>query len=191
MTSEIILPLEIINKIQSELEIVSLIYFGQTCKRLYQVQKPYLAFKEKEISNVYFERIRNDLEEKRLLDLLEKFLPQFQSAITGFYLDHYIKYDNAECFSFIRIEMPNFMNFGECLNYIHENIDSKIYIPIPHFNKISICLKENSNISLVVIIHTKKENVYDFSKDSGKCTDLNKIYCKNFWQVFGSICTSK
>jgi len=181
------LPLELKNKIHSLLETKSLIRLGNTCKHLYEIRKNYMQLEETNLYKECIQRVRIDLEKKRLSKLVENFVAKFKSVIRGLYLNSLLMYDTGVAHGDIRIEIDQSVNIYHVIDYIKDNIDHQEYIFSESYYTIELFNKRDETLCVLRIEYTDFDDIYNGPEcDFGYakcCTDLRKVYCKNVWKL--------
>jgi len=165
----LIIPSEILDKIQSLLTIVSFIHLGETCKSLYEIQKSHMERKEEAIFAKFIKRIHSHLEFLGLLNLVEQFLPQFSSVIGGDLVSEYL-FSPDVLFSpnflyALTISMPKCISFKAALNYIIENMNTEEDLLWFGCTTIVIYSKKNTKRVKLTLKHDNSEDIIgDFEK---------------------------
>jgi len=198
------LPIDVINKILSILQIVSLINLGRTCQGLYHLQQPYMQKVKTEMYDSCLKRIQKDLEKMDILDLLQNFLLKFGGHIGGHYVSGYIS-PNITYYP-LYIYIPKSSSYEDTVNYIKDNINSETsdYVDLEN-NSMIICYTSNLICIRSMIIRKKFKNIrnqlfikatiiHEDCKDKMNdfnsaldlppnimITDLKKVYCEDFW----------
>jgi len=183
------LPIELINKIQSILMIVSLIRLGRTCKTLYEIQKSYLEFKAIDIHAICIQRIREYLEKRDLFDFVEKFLLKFDSIISGSFVLGYL-FENIASYP-MTICVSKLILFEDVYNYIKQNInDQSSLICVDYdFSIIGIIDKVKPKKIQITIVFSEDEKIIQSFEDKlphlarKTATNLKKLYCLHLWEL--------
>jgi len=183
------LPKEVFNKIQFKLQIVSLIYIGLTCKKLYQFQKIYLDILETEISIKCIRRVEKRFDEIGVLDLFRKFFTLFKCTIGGNLVSEYLFSSRGA--SSIFISIPKNILFESTVDFFKENYNlEKDAISYYRKSHIMIFLKIDDKCEIITFVLQDNENLIEKYETKLTtrgciqiCTDLEKVYCTNFWQL--------